>query len=147
MRLDSSWPNIYDRMFGNVLPSETEENQCDGHSIHANQGTLYANPNSDLYASAPVGWTGLYNRHLISNPGMFYHYNDDETPLAMADIQSKLILKVIIGDVRTPTKEEMLMENSREIFDILRTSREERYYFDETFANAWNRIYWEGWGT
>ena len=134
---DTYWPNIYDPdvfdpQLGRPLPSETYANSC-GYPVHENKGVLRANPEESWHDGAQ----GTYNRHLISNAGLFYHQQQFETPLLDLDIQSAYILKVILGDIPTPTtKEEMFHEKSIDMMDWLRNSAMgKRYHEDEIFRN------------
>ena len=154
------WPNIYDTTkFGNVeLPSETNHNRCGGYSFtnsnkdddveHDHTPVLRADPSIGLWHHQ---YLGLYNNHLIHNPNFYKHRVESDTPLLGLDISSAFILKVMIGDIDEDTtntntdtdtdtdtntkmtKDEMFIENSREMFHHLRHSRTSRYIQDEIF--------------
>lgn len=130
------WPNIYDpEVFdpdnGKVLPSETDKNS-NGSPIHANNGMLRADPSFSYFQH-----DATHNNHLITNPGMFFHYEGFETPLLDLDIHSAYILKVMLGDIPTPdTKGEMFWARSRESAENLRHSAHIRIMLDEAFAEA-----------
>ena len=158
------WPNIYDTTkFGNVeLPSETNHNRCGGYSFtnsnkdddveHDHTPVLRADPSIGLWHHQ---YLGLYNNHLIHNPNFYKHRVESDTPLLGLDISSAFILKVMIGDIDEDTtntntdtntntkmtKDEMFIENSREMFHYIRHSRTTRYIQDEIFRNAYDKLY------
>jgi hypothetical protein len=89
----------------------------------------------------------MHNNHLIHNPNFYKHRVETDTPLLGLDISSAFILKVMIGDIdqdstKKMTKDEMFIENSREMFHYIRHSRSTRYNQDEIFRNAYNRLWY-----
>ena len=141
----SHWPNIYDLSIfdpenGKPLPSETELTSC-GTPVHNNSGVLRANPEKDFYYDR----IGTYNHHLITNPGFFHHHTTYDTPLLNLDIQSAYIVKVLTGEIPTPsTRQEMYEERSKQIADFWRHSYFCRLLEDSVFADAyWELVYKE----
>jgi hypothetical protein len=161
------WPNIYDyNKFGNELPSEMKHNACGGYSFNNNNNNNN-NDNKDgskideydhtpiLRADPSIGlwhhqYLGMYNNHLINNPNFYKHRVETDTPLLGLDISSAFILKVMIEqgsdieDTNTNTtimtKDEMFIENSRDMFHDIRHSQSTRYNQDEIFRNAYNKL-------
>lgn len=132
-----SWPNIYDPSVfdpqnGKPLPSETELTSC-GMPLHNHSKVLRADPNAELFYDS----IGTCNHQLVTIPGFFLHYVNYQIPLLNLDIQSAYILKVITGEVPTPsTRMERFNERSRKVADFMRHSSTIRYYEDPVYAEA-----------
>mmetsp|Transcript_18729 Transcript_18729/g.52351 ORF Transcript_18729/g.52351 Transcript_18729/m.52351 type:complete len:774 (+) Transcript_18729:153-2474(+) len=130
---DDHWPNIYDpEIFDAELPSDKEQNSC-GSIIKEHSAVVRANPTKSIKLMND----GTYNGHLINNPGLFFHLATFDTPLLDLDIHSAYILKVILGDIPTPsTKDEMFRLRSLEMANMLRHSVHLRCDFDPIFYDA-----------
>eukprot|EP00536_Pseudo-nitzschia_multiseries_P013365 jgi/Psemu1/35032/gm1.35032_g len=132
---DDQWPNIYDpEFFGSEeLPSDKVQNMCTSDRVVERSPEVRANPTHSVHYL----FDGTFNNHLISNPGLFFHYATFHTPLLDLDIHSAYILKVILGDIpTTDNKEELFRLRSLEMADMLRHSTYSRYQHDPVFYEA-----------